>query len=183
MTDHHPGPEITPLNPLLERATRSITGEGRGRAIGQLLGRTFGGQQLRRLRRTDGEIPWTPLRRPLTDATVALVSTSGVHLRSDPPFALSSDASYRVIPGEVEAAELQLTHRGYDRRDAALDINLVFPLPRLRELAAAGVIGRVAGEHFGFGLTVDGSELSAPGEEVAMRLAGAGVDLALLVPA
>ena len=114
---------------------------------------------------------------------MALVTSSGVHLRSDRPFDLYSDASFRVIPGRALPDDLQITHRGYDRRDAARDVNLVFPLPRLRELAAEGIIGRVADEHYGFGLTVKAEELLAPGREVGRRLHQAGVDLALLVPA
>ncbi len=183
MTNQDGGPRVTPVNGIMERAIRSISGEGRGQAVGQWLGRTLGTRQLRRLGTAAGEIPWMPLRRPLAEATVALVSTSGVHLRSDRPFDLDGDASFRVIPGRAAPEDLQITHRAYDRRDAARDINLVFPLPRLRELAAEGIIGRVADEHFGFGLTVEAAELVAPGREVGERLAAGGVDLALLVPA
>jgi D-proline reductase (dithiol) PrdB len=182
MTQHE-GPRVTPINQIMERAVRSITGEGRGQAVGQRLGRTFGSWQLRRLGTAAGEIPWTPLRRPIDEATVALVSTSGVHLRTARPFDLYSDASFRVIPGWAAPDDLQITHRGYDRRDAARDVNLIFPLPRLRELEAAGIIGRVADDHYGFGLVVEPEELLAPGREVGVRLADAGVDLALLVPA
>ena len=53
------------------------------------------------------------------EATVALVSSSGAHLHRDRPFDLYSDASFRVIPGGAAPDDLQLTHRGYDRRDAA----------------------------------------------------------------
>jgi D-proline reductase (dithiol) PrdB len=179
----HAGPHLTPVNDIVEHATRSLTGEGRGQSVGQWLGRTFGTRDLRRLGRSASEIPWTPMRRPLSSAPVALINTAGVHRRADHPFDLYSDASFRVIPGGATPDDLQITHRGYDRRDAAQDINLVFPLPRLRELAAEGVIGRVAAEHYGFGLTIHGEELLAPGREVGARLAAAGVDLALLVPA
>jgi hypothetical protein len=54
---------------------------------------------------------------------------------------------------------------------------------RLRELAAAGVIGRLAPEHYGFGPVDRGAALIGPGREVAARLYDANVDLALLVPA
>jgi hypothetical protein len=32
------------------------------------------------------ESPWTPLRRPLSQARVALVTTAGLHLRGDRPY-------------------------------------------------------------------------------------------------
>jgi D-proline reductase (dithiol) PrdB len=42
-----------------------------------------------------------------------------------------------------------VTHGGYDNSDANSDINCMFPLDRLRELAAAGVIKEVAPTHVG----------------------------------
>jgi D-proline reductase (dithiol) PrdB len=43
-----------------------------------------------------------------------------------------------------------VTHGGYDNSDAKRDINCMFPLDRLRELAEAGVIKEVAPTHVGF---------------------------------
>jgi D-proline reductase (dithiol) PrdB len=179
--DEHDVPTRTPINPLSERILRWISGSGSGQAFGRLLSRLIALPQLGRL--TASEIPWTPLARPLSEATVAIVTTSGVHLRRDKPFHLHSDSSFRVIPRDTKAADLTITHQAYDRTDALRDINLVFPLERLRELEAEGVIGRVADEHFGFGLSGSAKALIAPGREVARRLARAHVDLVLLVPA
>ncbi len=174
-------PTRTPINPLMERFTHWLSAGERGHAFGQRMAKTIALPQLKRL--SSGEIPWTPLQRPISEATVAIVTTSGVHLRHDKPFNLSGDATFRVIPRTAAAADLAITHQAYDRTDALRDINLVFPLPRLRELEAEGVIGRVADEHFGFGLNGSAKELLAPGREVGRRLADAHVDLALLVPA
>src|SRR5207302_1291039 len=69
------------------------------------------------------------------------------------------------------------------RTIALRDINLVFPLQRLRELEAAGAIGRVAERHYGFGLVGQAAELVAPGQEVGRLLKRDQVDLALFVPA
>lgn len=171
----------TPINPLMERFTRWLSAGERGQSFGHLMGKTIALPQLKRL--SSSEIPWAPLRRPLAEATVAIITTSGVHLRQDKPFVLNSDASFRIIPHTATAGDLTITHQAYDRTDALRDINLVFPLERLRELAAEGVIGRVADEHFGFGLNGSAKELLAPGREVGRRLAEAHVDLALLVPA
>ena len=179
--NEHNAPTRTPINPLHERILRWISESGRGQAFGRLLSRLIALPQLRRL--TASEIPWTPLARPISEATVAIVTTSGVHLRRDKPFQLNSDSSFRVIPRETKAADLTITHQAYDRTDALRDINLVFPLERLRELEAAGVIGRVADEHFGFGLSGSAKALLVPGRTVGRRLADAHVDLVLLVPA
>lgn len=171
----------TRTNPVMEAVARWVSGTGRGHAVGELVSRTVARPQLRRL--TRATIPWTPLRRPLGEATVALVTTSGVHRREDRPFDLRGDATYRVIPGDAEAGDLAITHRAYDRTDASRDINLVFPLPRLRELAAEGAIGRVAERHYAFGLTERAAELVAPGRAVGRLLRRDGVDLAPFVPA
>ena len=40
---------------------------------------------------------------------VAMISTAGLHLRGDRPFSLGSD-DYRVIPGEVKANDLVMSH-------------------------------------------------------------------------
>ncbi len=179
--DDHQGPQLTPVNPLVERLSHWVSSTERGQAFGCWTSRALALPQLRRL--VGGAIPWTPLHRPVSEATLALVTTSGVHLRRDPPFNPSSDPSFRVIPVTAEPGDLAITHQAYDRGDAQRDINLVFPLQRLRELAAAGVIGRLAPEHYGFGLVDRGTALIGPGREVAGRLSDASVDLALLVPA
>jgi D-proline reductase (dithiol) PrdB len=45
---------------------------------------------------------------------------------------------------------LRIAHDHYDHTDADQDPNCVFPIDRLRELAAEGVIGSVASWHIGF---------------------------------
>lgn len=145
------------------------------------MSRTISLPQLRRL--VGAEIPWTPLRNPLAESTVALISTGGVHLRRDPPFHLNGDSTYRVIPADAQPGDLAISHQAYDRTDALKDINLVFPIERLRELEAERVIGRLAGEHYGFGLMGSARRLMPSIKEVARRVRDSGVDLVLLVPA
>lgn len=128
-------------------------------------------------------IPWAPIRRPIAKATVALVTTGGVHLQADPLFDIQNDASFRNIPRAATAADLYITHDKYDPRDATQDINLVFPLQRQRELEAEGTLGRVADAHYGFGYVRNLDDLLAHAREVGRRLKQARVDLALLVPA
>jgi D-proline reductase (dithiol) PrdB len=95
-------------------------------------------------------IPYTPRRRELREMTIALVTTAGVHLRDQEPFDLDGDNSWRLIPGDAPTSQLMITHDHYDHRHADADINCVFPLDRLRELAAAGVVGGVGDKHLGF---------------------------------
>ena len=95
-------------------------------------------------------IPYTPHTIELSQAVFALVSTAGVHLRTQEPYDLAGDNSWRLIPGDVRSADLMVTHAHYDHRHADEDINCVFPIDRLRELAAAGTIGGVGDKHLGF---------------------------------
>ena len=152
-----------------------------GTAFGRWISRLIALPQLRRL--AVGEIPWVPLRKPLSESTVVLISTGGVHLRSDRPFNLNGDPTFRVIPKGARPADLAISHQAYDKTDALQDINLVFPIERLRELEAEQVIARLAEVHYGFGLMGSARRLMPAIKEVARRISESGVDLALLVPA
>ena len=95
-------------------------------------------------------IPYTPHRRSLGETTVALVTTAGVHLRDQAPFNPEGEKEFRVIPGDVSTADLMISHPYYDHTDADRDVNCVFPLDRLRELAEQGVIAAVNNYHIGW---------------------------------
>jgi hypothetical protein len=64
-------------------------------------------------------IPWTPVRKPLAECTVAFVSSAGVSLRSQPPFDQAGerrnpwwgDPSYRLIPRATRTEDTHLHHR------------------------------------------------------------------------
>ncbi len=129
-----------------------------------------------------------PLRKPLSQACVAMVTTAGVHLAADRPFNLLSrtgDSSYREIPDRAAWEDLRLSHVGYQTRKVSQDINCVFPLQRLHELQAEGRIGSVNRRHFSFMGYIPIVEplLEGTGPEVAGKLREDGVDLVLLVPA
>ncbi len=132
-------------------------------------------------------ITWAPLRKPLAECSVALVSTAGVHLKSQPAHDLLNphgDASFREIPSNTTTSELAVDHVHYDTSDANEDPNCVFPLDRLRELADLGMIGSIAPMHYGFmGFVPDGRLLrdtTAP--IVAERLLAQGTDVVVLTP-
>jgi D-proline reductase (dithiol) PrdB len=135
-------------------------------------------------------IPWTPVQKPLRETVIALVTTSGVHLKTQPPFNMDDsdgDPSFRVIPSHVGSDELMITHKYYDHSAADRDINVVLPLDRLRELKAEGLIGGIAPAVYSFMGHIDGPHLhtlieeTAP--EVARRLKGDGAEAVFLTPA
>lgn len=130
---------------------------------------------------------WTPLRRPLSDCRVALVGTSGIHADDQPPFDVAApkgDWSLRPISGDIDTHRLRATHGHMDTGPANADINCVFPLDRLRELAHEAFIGTVSPLHFGLmGFCPDPTpmrDIVAP--EMSARLRAAGVDIVVLVP-
>ncbi|MBW2178679.1 MAG: selenoprotein B glycine/betaine/sarcosine/D-proline reductase, partial [Deltaproteobacteria bacterium] len=54
-------------------------------------------------------LPWVE-GVPLKERRVALVSTAGLHRRVDRPFTLDPGDAYRVIPGDIRANDLVMTH-------------------------------------------------------------------------
>jgi D-proline reductase (dithiol) PrdB len=117
-------------------------------------------------------VPFTPYERDLSRATVSIVTAAGVHRKDQQPFNIADelgDLTFRVIGQDDQASDLMVTHHHYDHSDADRDINVVFPLDALRELAAEGFIGGVAREHVGFmGYTM---QLKRMYEETAPQIA------------
>ena len=62
---------------------------------------------------------------------------------------VAGDPTVRFIPSTSVEDDLMISHAHFDRSDADQDINCVFPLTRLKELAEDGVIGGVAPTHYG----------------------------------
>lgn len=132
--------------------------------------------------------PINPLQMPLPQCRVALVGTAGVHVEENQPFDVGNplgDPSFRVIPGGVPFRRLHLSHPGYNTRKVQQDINCIFPLERLRELAREGIVGSVSPRHFSFMGYIPLPEplIGKTAPEVANLLKEDQVDLALLVPA
>ena len=127
---------------------------------------------------------WVPPGKPLGERRVALVTTAGLHRRGDAAFELT-DATYRVLPGELGATDLVMSHSSvnFDRSGFAEDVNLVFPIDRFRELAEEGVIGGLASNHFSFmGAGLLPEAYAASARDLARILHADGVDTAFLTP-
>lgn len=125
---------------------------------------------------------WTPVQKELKDMTVALATAAGVHLKSDKRFNLAGDFSFREVPVETLSSDLMVSHGGYDNGDVNKDINCMFPIDRLKELAEEGFIKAAAPIHFGFmGGGGDQQKFQEEtGPEIARKLKEEGVDAVLL---
>ncbi len=101
------------------------------------------------------DIPWTPLDKPLSECTVAFVSTAAISTRDQEPFDQAGeranpwwgDPSYRVLPGQLTEEDVAISHLHIDARPAKSDLDVVLPLRRLTELVEGGEVGAVAPRH------------------------------------
>lgn len=130
-------------------------------------------------------VPWTPLGKPLAECRVALASSGGIHLEGQPAFHFKDDASMREIPSDVDVSRLRVAHFGYPTRDAESDPNCVFPIERLRELAADGTIGELGPRAFTFmgGIYSQRRVLADLVPELLAKVKEDAIDLFYLVPA
>jgi D-proline reductase (dithiol) PrdB len=135
--------------------------------------------------RVNDGAPFVALARPLSACRVAIVTTAGLHRRGDRAFG-PGEQTYRVIAADTPAADILQSHTslGFDRTAIMRDLNVTFPIDRLRELVARGVIGGLGPNHYSFmGALRDLPRLEGEtGPEVGRRLRDEGVDAVLITP-
>jgi D-proline reductase (dithiol) PrdB len=98
-------------------------------------------------------IPFTPFRKKLEESSVCLVTTAAVRRKDDKPFKVEGDTSFRTILSDATAADLAYDDDHYDHACVDKDLNCVFPIDRLTELAREGRIGGLAERHFSMGFS------------------------------
>lgn len=152
-----------------------------------LIGRVWG--KLARIEQ-ESNVPWTPIQKPLRECQVCLITTGGIHLRTDTPFNMEDpegDPTYRVIPSDARGEDLTITHNYYDHRDADRDFNIILPLERLRELRQKRVLAGLTRSHYSFMGHIDGPHVRTLKELVLPQLlavlAVEKPDFVLLTPA
>lgn len=121
---------------------------------------------------------------PLAARRIAIVTTAGLHLRGD-RFFEAGRGDFRVIPGDVEPGELVMsqTSTTFDRSGFQEDVNVVFPLDRLREMRGEGLIGSLADRHFAFiGSATEAEAIRPHAAEVGRALLADGVTGAVILP-
>jgi D-proline reductase (dithiol) PrdB len=96
-------------------------------------------------------IPFTPFRKRLEESTVCLVTTAAVRQKDDKPFQVEGDSTFRVIHSDCTTAELTFDDAHYDHACVEADLNCVFPIDRLTELAREARIAGLADRHFSLG--------------------------------
>jgi D-proline reductase (dithiol) PrdB len=97
----------------------------------------------------DGPPPLQPLRKPLSQSRLGVLSTSGAYVVGQTAYHYKDDTSIRAIPKNTPAKQIHFSHitENYlanPRRDP----NCIVPIDALREAEADGLIGEVANELF-----------------------------------
>ena len=93
--------------------------------------------------------PWTPLAKPLAQARLGVISTSGAYAVGQVAYHYKDDTSIRRIPASTQAQDLRFSHVTENYLvDARRDPECILPLGALRELAADGTIAGLADDVF-----------------------------------
>jgi D-proline reductase (dithiol) PrdB len=129
------------------------------------------------------ETPWVQ-PPPVSECRLAVISTAGIHLPGDTAFHLGS-ADYRVIPADTDPETLVMSHvsPNFDRAGFEKDINVIFPMDRLREIAIiARELGSLAERHYSFMGATDPRAMAPALRKVIEEMKTDNVTAVLLVP-
>ena len=71
----------------------------------------------------------------LSERKIAIITTAGLHRRDEDVFT-PGRGEYRIIPDDTDMNDLMMSHvsTNFDRTGFQLDLNVVLPIERLREL-------------------------------------------------
>ena len=150
---------------------------------------------------TYDEGPFVPLRKPISESRLVLVTSSGHFAEGDDPepFGVKNmtqkEAAERIaeclknepklssIPIATPRENLRVRHGGYDIRGAQADPNVVFPLERLLELQRDRTIGELAPDAYSFvGACSQKRLLNETGPQWVRMFQRQRIDAVLLVP-
>jgi D-proline reductase (dithiol) PrdB len=120
---------------------------------------------------------------PLSERRVAIVSSAALIHRGDKPFPFGS-GQCRAVPGSWSNNDILVSHVSinFDRAGFQRDLNVVYPIDRLRELAAEGVIGSVAETHYTVMGSTDPAAMIDAADNIAARLLADRCNAVVLAP-
>lgn len=119
----------------------------------------------------------------LAERRVAIVSSAALIRRGDKPFPFGS-GEHRAVPGEWDNKDILISHVSinFDRAGFQRDLNVVYPIDRLRELAAEGVIGSVADTHYSVMGSTDPAAMVEAADGIAAALLADHCNAVVLAP-
>jgi D-proline reductase (dithiol) PrdB len=133
-------------------------------------------------------VPLARLKKPLSESRLTFVSSAGVQPKGTMPFDVVhpvGDYSFRRVPSSSKPSGLEIHQIKYPTHGAHKDLNVIFPVERLQELATEGVIGGLTENFFSFiGYNMDPERLERTlAEDIAEAAEAEGADVVLLAPA
>ena len=119
----------------------------------------------------------------LAQRRVAIVSSAALIRRGDAPFHFGTTEA-RHVPAAWPARDILMSHVSinFDRSGFQRDINVAYPVDRLRELAAEGVIAGAADTHYTVMGSSDPDGMAVSADQIAGQLRQERIDSVLLVP-
>jgi len=137
--------------------------------------------------RPDAVNPFAPLRKPLPECVVALLTTCGVHLPTQAPFDMDErrgDPSYRAFEWQDIRKGYVVSHSHFNEENIMQDINVAIPGDRIAELVAQGIVAALHPTIYSFMgyIPIVAPLVRTYAPEVARRLKEEGADIALLTP-
>jgi len=120
---------------------------------------------------------------PLAQRRVALVSSAALYRRGEAPF-LPGSAEFRPLPAGLPRGDILMSHVsiGFDRSGWQRDLNVAYPIDRLRELAVEGVIAEAADTHYSVMGSTDPQAMAESADAIAAQMRAEGVGGAVLCP-
>ena len=133
-------------------------------------------------------IPLANLNKPLSSTRLTFVSSAGIQPKGTMPFDVVhpvGDFSFRRVPSASKVADVEIHQIKYPTTGALKDLNVIFPIERLQELAEEGVIGGLTPNFFSFiGYQMDPERFDETlAEDIAEAVVAEGAEAALLCPA
>lgn len=133
-------------------------------------------------------IPLAKLSKSLSESRICFVSTSGVQPSNTLPFDTVhpvGDYSFRRVPSDSKPSDLEIHQLKYPTFGARKDLNVIFPIERLQELADEGVIGGLTQNFYTFiGYNMDPERLQKTlATDLAEAIAEEKPDAVIAAPA
>ncbi|MDP6390310.1 MAG: hypothetical protein QF654_10480 [Alphaproteobacteria bacterium] len=134
------------------------------------------------------DAPFSPLKKPLADSRLALISTSEIAIRTwadqRTPLEKGEVSNVYSMPSDTPVADFYSHSLSFDKHATTLDdVNAFFPIARLHELAAKGRVGEIAPNAFGvYNAYSQRKTREADAPEVLRRCREDDVDVVLMTP-
>lgn len=128
------------------------------------------------------------LSKPLSESRLTFVSTAGVQPKNTMPFDTVhpvGDYTFRRVSSDSKTSDLEIHQLKYPTFGAEKDLNVIFPIERLRELVAENFIGGLTENFFSFiGYNMDAERLeNTLAEDIAEAVEAEKPDVVFLAPA